>query len=52
MYLNLNAMTTETLARAGGHIKTAITMILAGCDAEEAKARLDLANGHVRQTIR
>lgn len=37
---------------AGGSAKTAITMILAGCGAEEAKARLEKARGHVREAIR
>ena len=40
-----------TIAAAGGSVKTAITMILASCDAEEAKARLDKARGHVREAI-
>ena len=40
-----------TIAAAGGSVKTAITMILANCDAEEAKARLDKARGHVREAI-
>ena len=42
----------EALAQAGGHAKTAITMILAGCSAREAKARLDRAGGFVREAIR
>ena len=37
---------------AGGSAKTAITMILAGCGAEEARARLEKARGHVREAIR
>ncbi len=37
---------------AGGSVKTAITMILAGCGADEARARLDRAKGHVREAIR
>ena len=37
---------------AGGNAKTAITMILAGCGADEAKARLEKAKGHVREAIR
>ena len=41
----------STIAAAGGSVKTAITMILANCDAEEAKARLDKARGHVREAI-
>ena len=37
---------------AGGSAKTAITMILAGCGVEEARARLEKARGHVREAIR
>ncbi len=37
---------------ADGSVKTAITMILIGCDAAAAKARLEKANGHVREAIR
>ena len=36
---------------AGGSVKTAITMILANCGAEEAAARLKKARGHVREAI-
>ena len=43
--------TDAVIAAAGGSVKTAITMILASCDAEEAKARLDKARGHVREAI-
>lgn len=39
------------IAEAGGHAKTAITMILAGCCAEEARQRLDRAKGRVRDAI-
>ena len=42
----------EALSQAGGHAKTAITMILASCSAQEAGARLARANGHVREAIR
>lgn len=42
----------KNLDLAGDNAKTAITMILAGCGAEEAKARLDKARGHVREAIR
>ena len=42
----------KNLDLAGDNAKTAITMILAGCDAQEAKARLDKARGHVREAIR
>lgn len=37
---------------AGGNAKTAITMILAGCGADEARARLARAKGHVREAVR
>ena len=40
------------MAEAGNHAKTAITMILADCSAEEARERLKNAGGHVRQAIR
>ncbi len=46
------AVAAEAIAQAGGHAKTAITMILADCSAEEAKLRLDRAGGHVREAIR
>lgn len=42
----------KNLDLAGDNAKTAITMILAGCGAEEAKARLGKARGHVREAIR
>lgn len=42
----------EKIAVAGGSAKVAITMILAACSLEEAKARLDRAKGHVRDAIR
>ncbi len=41
----------EKIALAGGSAKTAITMILADCSLEEAKQRLEKANGHVRDAI-
>lgn len=41
----------EKIALAGGSAKTAITMILADCSLEEAKARLEKAHGHVRDAI-
>lgn len=41
----------KAMAEAGGHAKTAITMILADCSAEEARARLEKAGGHVRKAI-
>ena len=37
---------------AGGSVKTAITMLLADCDAAEAARRLEKARGHVREAIR
>ena len=37
---------------AGGSVKTAITMLLADCDAKEAARRLEKARGHVREAIR
>ena len=43
---------TEKIAIAGGSAKTAITMILADCELEEAQARLAKAKGHVREAIR
>ncbi len=46
------AVAVEALEQAGGHPKTAITMILSGCGVEEAKIRLDRAGGFVREAIR
>ncbi len=46
------ATAEKAIALAGGHAKTAITMILADCTAEEARARLEKAQGHVRLAIR
>ena len=45
------AAAEAALTQAGGHAKTAITMILADCSAEEAKLRLEKAQGHVRIAI-
>ena len=42
----------EKIAIADGSAKTAITMILADCGLEEAKARLEKAKGHVREAIK
>ena len=42
----------ETIKQAEGSVKTAITMILADCGLEEARARLSHAKGHVREAIR
>lgn len=36
---------------ADGSVKLAVTMLLAGCDAEEAKKRLIESKGHVREAI-
>ncbi len=36
---------------ATGSVKCAITMLLAGCSADEAKRRLDQAHGHVRAAV-
>ena len=41
----------DTLEKAGGHVKTAIVMILANVSAGEAKARIVRANGFVRGAI-
>ena len=41
----------KAIAEAGGHAKTAITMILTDCSAEEARERLRKADGHVRKAI-
>ena len=46
------AAAAAALAQAGGHAKTAITMLLADCTAEEARIRLDRCGGHVREAIR
>ncbi len=45
------AAAREKITAAGGSVKTAITMILANCGAEEAAARLEKARGHVREAI-
>lgn len=42
----------EKILEAGGSCKKAIVMILANCDAETARKRLDQAKGHVREAIR
>lgn len=41
----------EYLAKAGGHVKTALVMIRANVDPDEAKKRLDAADGFVRLAI-
>jgi N-acetylmuramic acid 6-phosphate etherase len=45
------AVATEALRQADNHPKTAITMILADCSAEEAKSRLERSGGFVRDAI-
>jgi N-acetylmuramic acid 6-phosphate etherase len=40
-----------TLKKAGGHVKTAIVMIKAHVDAEEARRRVAAADGFVRRAI-
>jgi len=42
---------TQYLKEAGGHVKTALVMIKAGVSAEEAKTRLQNADGFVRKAI-
>ena len=39
----------ELLKKADGSVKTAVVMTLASCSANEAKARLEKAKGHVRE---
>ncbi len=41
----------EFLAKASGHVKTALVMIKAGVDADEAKERLKKTDGFVRKAI-
>lgn len=41
----------EYLKKAGGHVKTALVMILAKVDADEARIRLDKADGFVRKAL-
>lgn len=41
----------EAIDAACGHVKTAITMLLADCSAQEASLRLERTKGHVRQAI-
>ena len=45
------ATAAEKISLADGSAKTAITMILADCDADEARARLARSGGHVRGAI-
>ncbi len=46
------ALARQTIDAADGKVKTAITMILADCDAAAATELLEKANGHVREAIR
>ena len=39
------------LGKAGGNVKRAVVMVLAGCSAREADSRLEKAKGHVREAI-
>jgi len=39
------------LAKAGGHVKTALVMVLANVDADQARRRLTESNGFVRKAI-
>ena len=41
----------DYLTLAGGHVKTALVIILAGVSADEAKSRLEKADGFVRKAI-
>ncbi len=41
----------DYLERAGGHVKTALVMILAKVDADDARSRLKKADGFVRKAI-
>ena len=42
----------HAIDEAKGSVKTAITMLLADCDALEAARRLEASHGHVREAIR
>lgn len=42
----------KAIDEAKGSVKTAIVMILAGCNAEDAAKRLSAAKGHTREAIR
>ena len=42
---------TEVLNAAGGHVKTALVMALAGVDAEDARRRIENGGGFVRHAI-
>jgi N-acetylmuramic acid 6-phosphate etherase len=45
-------LATESLNKAGGHVKTALVMISSGVSADEARKRLDRAGGFVRVAIK
>lgn len=42
---------SAVLAEAGGHVKTALVMLLAGVDAAEARERIERGGGFVRRAI-
>lgn len=42
----------EALRRSHDRVKTAILMLLIGCGPEEAEARLEKTNGHIRQAMK
>ena len=41
----------QVLKKCGGHVKTALVMILANVDANEARKRLEASDGFVRNAI-
>ena len=41
----------KAIDTAGGNVKTAVTMILAKCDADTARHLLDKSHGHIRKAI-
>ena len=47
-----DAAAARAFRAAGGHAKTAIVMLLAGCTAAEARARLEQHGGDVREAVR
>ena len=42
----------KALGKAGGHVKTAVVMILGGLDVEGARKALEASSGHVREALR
>ena len=42
----------EALRQSHDRVKTAILMLLIGCGSEEAEARLEKTNGHIRQAMK